>query len=129
MSLKNKFQTSQNAYIRFWLRMERWSHSGINHFEKINWLPVKKKVDQCIAVTAYNFKNNLSPVYMSHIHTLNPSPVGKTRKSMDSFVEPIYMEEISRKSISYLGFKIWSALDKNIKTSTSMDSFKHVLKK
>ena len=61
--------------------MERRSHIGLNHFGKINWLPFKNSVDQCIAVRAYNFKNNLSPVYMSDIYTLNSSPVVKTRRS------------------------------------------------
>ena len=59
--------------------MERRSHIGLNHFGKINWLPFKNRVDQCNAVTAYNFKNNRSPVYMSDIYTLNSSPVVKTR--------------------------------------------------
>ena len=68
MSLKNKLQTAHNTCIRFFLGMERRSHIGLNHFEKINWLPVKNRVDQCIAVTAYNFKNNLSPVYISYIY-------------------------------------------------------------
>ena len=77
--------------------------------KKINWLPIKNKVDQCIA-TVYNFKNNLSPVYMSDIYTLNSSPVVKTRRSVDSFVEPIYLKEISRKSVSYLGSNIWNGL-------------------
>ena len=76
-----------------------WKEGAINHFEKINWLLVKNRADQCITVTAYNFKNNLSPVYMSDIYTPNSSPVAKTRRSMDSLVEPIYMKEISRKSI------------------------------
>ena len=102
MSLKNKLQTAENACIKFYLRMERRSHIGLNHFEKITWLAVKNRVNQCIAVTAYNFKHNLSLVYMSDIYTLNSSPVVKTRRSVDSFVEPIYMKEISRKSISYL---------------------------
>ena len=124
MSLKNKLQTAHNACIRFCLRR---SHIGLNHFEKINQLPVKYRLDQCIAVTAYNFKNNLSPVYMSD--TLNSSPVVKTRRSVDSYVEPIYMEEIPRKSILYLGSNIWNGLDKNIKTSISTNSFKHTLKK
>ena len=123
MSLKNKLQTAQNACIR----LERRSHIGLNHFEKINWLPIKNRVNQCIAVTAYNFKNNLSLVCMSDIHTLNSPPVVKTRKSVDTFVEPIYLKEISRKS--YLGSKIWSGLDKNIKISTSTNSFKQTLKK
>ena len=39
------------------------------------------------------------------------------------------MKEISSKSISYLGSKIWNDLDKNIKTSTPTNSFKHDLKK
>ena len=42
---------------------------SLNHFEKSNWLSVKNRVDQCIAVMAYNFKNNLSPVYMSDIYS------------------------------------------------------------
>ena len=57
-------------------------------------------------MTAYNFKNNLSPVYMSDIYTLNSSPVVKSRRSVDSLVEPIYVKEICRKSISYLESKI-----------------------
>ena len=96
MSLKNKLQTAQKACIRFCLGMERRSH-----------------------------KNNLSPVYMSDIYTLNSYPVVKTRRFVDSFVEPICMKEISRKSIPYFGSKIWNGLDKNIKTN----SFKHALKK
>ena len=80
MSLKNKLQTAQSACIRFCLGMERRSHIGLNQFEKINWLPVKNKVDQCIAVTANNFKNNLSPVYMLDPYPLNSSPVVKARK-------------------------------------------------
>ena len=56
MSLKNKLQTAQNASISFCHRMERRSHIELNHFEKINWLAVMNRVDQCIAVTAYNLK-------------------------------------------------------------------------
>ena len=66
---------------------------------------------------------------MSDMYTLNSSPVAKTRRSVDSFVEPICVKEISRKLISYLESKIWNSLDKNIKTSTPTNSFKHILKK
>ena len=82
-----------------------------------------------MAVAAYNFENNLSPVCMSDIYTLNSFPVGKTRRSVDGFGETIYVKEISRKSISCLGYKIWNGLDKKIKTSTSTNSFKYALKK
>ena len=108
--------------------MERRSHIGLYHFEKFNWLPVKNMVDQWIAAMAYNFENNLSPVCMWDIYTLNSSPVIKTRWSVDNFVKANYMKEISRKSILYLGSKIWNGWDKSIKTSTSANSFKHALK-
>ena len=65
---------------------------------------------------------------MSDIYPLNFSPVVKTRRSVDSFIEPIYVKKISWKSVSYLGPQIWNGLDMNIKTSTSMNSFKHTLK-
>ena len=80
-------------------------------------------------MTVYDFKNNLSPVYISVIFTLNSSLVVKTRRSADSFVESTYMKKISRKSILYLGFKIWNRFYRNIKTSTIINSFKHALKK
>ena len=80
-------------------------------------------------MTVYDFKNNLSPVYISVIYTLNSSLVVKTRRSADSFIESTYMKKISRKSILYLGFKIWNRFYRNIKTSTIINSFKHALKK
>ena len=123
MSLWNKLRTAENACKRFCLGMERRSHIGLNHFEKINWLPVKNRVDQSIAVTDYNFKNNLSHVKYIYAKLLS----GSTR-SVDSFAEAVFMKEISRKSITYLGSKIWNGLDKNIQTSTSTSSFKHALK-
>ena len=45
-------------------------------------------------------------------------------KSVDSFVEPVYMKDIySLKS------KIWNHINKNTKTSTSTNSFKYALRK
>ena len=123
MSLKNKLQTAQNAYIRFCLGMERRNYIGLNHFKKINWLPIKNKVYSSIAVTAFTFKNNFSPVYMSDINTLNFPPNVVTRRTMNSFVEPVYMKEISRKPISYLESNIWNDLDRSIRTSNCTNNF------
>ena len=82
------------------------SHNAKNEFEKINWLPVSNRVDQCLAVGAYNFKNARSPKYMGDIYSLRISPNIRTRRSTDSFVVPFIKKEIARNSISYLGFKI-----------------------
>ena len=69
MSLINKLQITQNAFIRICLGMERRSHIGLHTFEKINWLPVKNRVGQRMTVKTYSFKNNLSPVHISNIYS------------------------------------------------------------
>ena len=68
-----------------------------NEFEKINWLLVSNRVDQCLVVTAYNFKNTLSPKCMSDIYSLRISPNITTRRSTESFVVRFYKTEIARK--------------------------------
>ena len=50
------------------------SHIRKNEFEKINWPTVSNRVEQCLAMTAYNFKNALSPKYMGDIYSLHISP-------------------------------------------------------
>ena len=129
MSLKVKLQTAQNSCIRYCLGLNDRSHIGKAEFEKINWLPVSNRVNQCLAVTAYNFRNNNSPKYMNDIYSMKTFPAFNTRRSAESLVEPYYKKEISRKSISYLGSRIWNNLNKDLKASPSTNSFKHALKK
>ena len=129
MSLKTKLQTTQNSCIRYCLGLKDRSHIEKNEFEKINWLQVSNRVDQCLAVTAFNFKNDLYPKYMGDIYSLRISPNIRTLGSADSFVVPIYKIEIARKSISYLGSKIWNDLNQDMKPSPSAISFKHALKR
>ena len=130
MLLKTKLQTTQNSCIRYCLGLKDRRHIGKNEFEKINWIAVSNRVDQCLVVTAYNFKNSLSPKNVGSIYSLRISPNIRTRRSTDSFVVPFFIKkEIARKSISYLGYEIWNDLNQDIKASSSANSFKHALKK
>ena len=129
MSLKTKLQTTQNSCIKYCLGLKDRSHIGKNEFKKINWLPVSNRVDQCLAVTAYNFKNALSPKYMDDIYSLLISTNIRTHRLTASSDVPFYTKEITRKSIYYLGSKIWNDLNQDIKVSPWANSFKHALKR
>ena len=129
MSLKTKLQTTQNSGIRYCLGQKDRSHIGKNEFEKIYWLPVSNTVDQCLAVARCNFKNTHSPKCMGDIYSLRISPNIRTRRSTNSFVVPFYKNEIARKSVFYLGSKIWSDLNQDINASPSANSFKDALKR
>ena len=121
ISLKTKLQTTQNSCIRYCFELKDGRHIGKSKIEKINWLIASNRVDQCLAVTAYKFKNALSPKYISQNI--------RTRRSTDSFVVPFYKKEIVRRSISYLGSKIWNDLNQDIKAYPSANGFKHALKR
>ena len=129
LSLKTELHTTQNSCIKYFWRLKDRSHIRKNEFEKINWLPVSNRFHQWLAVTAYNFKNALSPKYMGDIYSLQISPNIRTRSSNDSFVVLFYKKEIARKSVSYLESKIWNVLNQDIKPSPSRNCFKHALKR
>ena len=48
---------AENSCIRYCLGRKDRSHIEKNEIGKINRLPVSKRVDLCLAVTAYSFKN------------------------------------------------------------------------
>ena len=97
MPLKTKLQATQNSFLMYCLVLKDRSLIMKNEFEKIDWLIVSNRVDQCLAVTAYNFKNALSSKCMSDIYSLRISPNITTRRSTESFVVPFYKREIARK--------------------------------
>ena len=94
MSLKTKLQATQNSCIRYCLELKDTRHIQKTEFEKTNWLPVSNRVDQCLAVTAYNFKNALSPKYMGDIYSLQITPNTKTRRAIGSSVVPFYKKKL-----------------------------------
>ena len=51
--LLKKIQISQNKCIRYCLKLDNRSHVGIAEFKKLNWLPTKERVYQCICVSIY----------------------------------------------------------------------------
>ena len=99
--------------------MKNKTHIGLEGFQKINWLPVAHRVDQCIAVTTYNFKSGVCPEYMSDLYSSKKVPNIRTRRSENSLTHPNYFKNSSRKALSYLGPKIWNKLDQGIKASIS----------
>ena len=74
--LSRKIQTFQNKCIRYCLSIDNRAHVGTDEFIKINWLPTKERVAQCICVIIFKFFNSMSPQYMSEILThLTPDTI------------------------------------------------------
>ena len=69
--LSKKIQTSQNKCIRYCLNLDNRAHVGIDEFIKINWLPTKERVAQCICVNIFKFSvkylNNTCRKFFTHL--------------------------------------------------------------
>ena len=126
--LSKKIQTSQNKCIRYCLNLDNRAHVGIDEFIKINWLPTKERVAQCICVNIFKFFNKMSPQYMSEIFHPSHSRYN-TRMATLKLDLPFRQSCPGQKTISYLGPNIWNNLAAETKLRRSVNSFKHDIKK
>ena len=65
--LKSKLQILQNKCICFCLKLNHRAHIGSTEFEKINWLTINDRFEQCICSMTFKHFNNLSPLYMNDV--------------------------------------------------------------
>ena len=112
------------ACIRYCLNLDNKAHIGTNEFLKINWLPTKKRVEQCICANVFKFFNQMSPQYTAEIFHPSSS-VHNTRRATQKLDLPFRKSCIGQKTLSYIGPKIWNNLPAQIKPSKSVNTFKH----
>ena len=43
------------------------AHISPNEFEKLNWLPVSDRINQCILSTTFKFVNDIGPNYLEEV--------------------------------------------------------------
>ena len=55
-NLKTRLEAAQNKCIRFCLKLEDKKSRTPKEFEKINWLPIHERVNQCILSCIYKFQ-------------------------------------------------------------------------
>ena len=89
VALKKKLQTAQNRCVRFCLQLGNRDHVGIKEFEKMNWLNINDRFEQCISVSVFKFFSNNSPVYMSEILCPATTRGMSRRNSFQKLIQPL----------------------------------------
>ena len=126
--LKKRLQAAQNKCIRFCLKLGDRKSITSKEFEKINWLPIQERVNQCTLSSVYKFHAKISPTYMDEIF-LNAECNGiPTRYSFQKLRLPYRKTNQGLNALSYVGPSLWNNLDHSLKTSTSLLAFKHNVK-
>ena len=131
-SLNKKFRTKlqimQNKCVRFCLQQGKRTHAGFIEFDKLNWLPVEKRFNQCLCVNTFKFYNDTCPLYLGDIFHPTEQNRINTRTSTLKLSQPLRKTNYGKNCISFMAPKTWNGLPSNIKTLENTNLFKHKVK-
>ena len=118
--MKIRLQAVQNKCIRFCLKLNGRSSIKSKDFKKINWLPIHERVSQCSLCMIYKFFTKNCPNYFEEICVPLETNGVHTRSSYQKL-------NVSHQKTN-VGPSLWNNLNKTLKTSTSLNAFKHNIK-
>ena len=126
-----RLQATQNKCIRFCLQLDKMSRICVNEFLELNWLNVHDRYLQFIVSDIFKFYNNQCPDYFNEVFCpIDDNGVGTaTRCCNKKFKLPFRKSKLGMQSLSYVGPSTWNKLPNNLKTATSVNCFKHDIKK
>ena len=123
-----RLQAAQNKCIRFCLKSNEISRIKSKDFEKIKWLPIHERASQCSLCNVYKFFTKNCPDYFDEIYVPLEINGIHTRSSYQKLNVPHRKTNVEQKALSYVGPSLWNNLNKTLKTSASLNAFKHNIK-
>ena len=95
----------------------------------MHYILPKTRVNQCILSSIYKSHANNSPDYMNEVFSHAESNGTPIRCSYQKLKLPYCKTNEAIWALSYIGPSLWNKLDKSLKTSVSLNAFKHNFKK
>ena len=95
-------------------------------FIKLNWLPIYERIKYFRCLTVFKTLDNLAPSYLQDLVTpFNTVHNFNTRGSGDNMLQlPKVSSESGRRTFKFLAASDWNSLDRSIRNSSSLYSFK-----
>ena len=88
-NLKHKLQILQNKTIRFVLDLTPRSHIGYSEFNRVNWLPIRFRVQQIVSTNMHRLIHGNAPLYLREgISIVQERHSYNTRNSVLSLILP-----------------------------------------
>lgn len=125
----NKLQTVQNTAARIITRTSRFSHVT-PILKELHWLPVQERIKYKILTHTYKALNGESPIYMRNL-----LEVYIPRRDLRSKNEAATLVLPRSRTVTYgdrsfmtAAPKLWNSLPSNLRSATTLCSFKKALK-
>ena len=127
---KHKLQILQNKTIRFVLDLTPRSHIGYSEFNRVNWLPVRLRVQQIVSTNMHRLIHGNAPQSVlegGHFHGPGTTHLYKSRNSVLSLILP-RVNNSGDKSFSYIAAKFWNQLPIPIRATENPLHFRSIIK-
>ena len=126
-TLIHSLQLVQNRAARIVKRVKKYDHIT-PVLKELHWLPVKERIEYKTLLTTYKVIHDNEPAYLSDLLEVNKS--GRHLRSSDSIVlkQPVPKTKFSEKAFSVSAPRLWNSIPPQIRSSTTVDSFKRQLK-
>ena len=112
----------------YWTKLDKRHYISSKEFESINWLPVYKRVHQCINAITFKFVNNACPHYLNEVYEYAPLCRIESRRNFAKLKFSFRKTNMEQKDLSYIGPSLWNNLPGGTKKTTVLNTFKHNLK-
>ena len=120
-NFKMCLQAAQNKCIRFCLKLGDRKSIAVKELEKINWLPIQERFNQCMLSCIYKFHAKKAPDYMDEIFSHAVCNRIPTHYSYQKLKLPHHKRSQGLRALSYIGPSLW-------KTSAFLNAFEHNIK-
>ena len=125
--LKSKMQILQNKCTSFYLNLNNRARVGQNEFEKINWLPIKDRLEQIISSVSFKFCNNTSLPYMNDVFKPAGQSNTTTRASSLKLNQTLRRNNQGHKNISYIAPIFWNNIPNSLKITENLNTLNTVI--
>ena len=98
------------------------AHISQNEFEKLNWLPITDRINQCIL-------SNIAPNYLNEVFQWTAESNRTLRNDYRNLKHPFCKKTAGQNSLFCLGPSKWNKLPESTKKCNNINTFKHNLKK
>ena len=120
---------SSTVCSHFCLQFNKISHISQKDYEKINWLPIKERYNQCVNIIAFKCFDNQYPHYLNEVFMKAPESNSSLRNSYQKHQQPFHKTSTGQNALSSIGPALWNQVPEEIKRTTNLNAFKHNLKK
>ena len=119
-----KLQRSQNRYARLVLRTD-YSTPKEELLRQLKWLSIENRIDYQYCIAVYKILNDMAPYYLNGLASKRPVYYITRYSTLNPLFIPKPNTKFKQRSFSFTAPHIYNNLPTQIRTSTTLQSFKN----